>query len=167
MNTPDTTEHSSLPLTRKILIRLLVIALALIATTGKKALRDKEQQINLQAKKIEAAEAQIAAQEKKNLILAAALTDPGGFVTLEKGTRLLVFKGFKGTLQWFTAHELIGNAPPSTSYSPLGGSESRIIIITDHDKDGFRLVVPPGAKAYSIKGGPANGRGYTVDHMIK
>lgn len=160
MNTPNTTGHSSLPRTRKILILLLVIALALIATTGKKALRDKEHQIKLQAEKIRAVGARAVALEKENLMLKTRRPIET-FAVLEPNAAKLVFSGFKGNLIWF-ALDPSGDPP---SFNMLSNSVSPDAI--EDLKGGFEVRVPPGAHGYLIRGAATSSAGYKVDIFFK
>lgn len=104
--------------------------------------------------------------EKERLALATAIMEPENFVVLDKGTAELTFKGFQGTLQWFTTHEQPLDPAIGASYHQLEGAGSPGVKVVDRGADGFRIAVPAGAKAYSLKGRSIDGGGHEVEAVI-
>lgn len=97
------------------------------------------------------------------LNIAKATLEPENFVVLNERPKEMVFRNFRGTLQWFASSEPIGS--PISDYSQLEGPDAPGVAIEDRGEEGFRLAVPAEAKAYSLKGTSVNGRNYTVDFM--
>lgn len=87
---------------------------------------------------------------------------PTAFVILDSGVTSITFKGFEGTIEWYSNPTKTG-AFQQLQYPPHP-IEIHGAYLSDAD---FEVTIPPNAVAYYLKGVPVDGKRYhTIQHLF-
>lgn len=91
----------------------------------------------------------------KVIVVEEKVVLPKQFTVMPKGTEIITTKNFKGTIYWYTGVLEVGDFTPLLEVEPF---KTRI----DQNK-----LVPDGAIAFVLEGGPIVGEIYSIDFITK